>query len=146
MNTWTGNNGHDFNRLAADFFNLAKQVGRLTLIAQDKPAAQAPAPVPAPMKPASKSKSSAPVINGCKFLRKGIKDPAGKYFPVWYSKGPLVTGKIALTIYARTYTPGLPAELKPENGTDLMTDYFEKDRVRYDEGSKEFELLKHLAK
>ena len=85
-------------------------------------------------------------INGIRFLKKGVKDAAGKYYPCWYSLGALINGKNAITLYARSILSGLPRELKPENGTDITTDYFENDRTRFLEGSTEFELLKPFAR
>lgn len=76
-----------------------------------------------------------------KFLKKGIKS-GGKYFPCWYSLATLLNGKTAITIYAKSLLTGLPAELNPQNDSDMQTDYFEKDKVRFYEGSFTFELLK----
>jgi len=81
-----------------------------------------------------------------KFLKKGIREN-GKYIPVWYSKGQLINyPKGTITIYAREYDKGLPKELKPENQTDLMTDYFETDRARIVPKSKHYKKLKKLLK
>lgn len=64
-----------------------------------------------------------------KILKNGIKEN-GIYHPCWYSDGELINyPKGTITVYARTYD-SLPAELKPENDSDSMTDYFEKDRAR----------------
>lgn len=85
-------------------------------------------------------------IKTVKFGKKGLRDAQGNYYPVFYSLGPLVsTGKNAVTIYAKGYKP-MPAVLKAENNTDTMTDYFEKDRVRFHEGTPEFEALKGLCR
>lgn len=81
-----------------------------------------------------------------KFLKKGVKDATGKYYPCWYSMTRLISGEMAITLYARSILKGLPCELKPENNSDMMTDYFEKDRVRFFEGSTEYEMLKPLAR
>jgi len=81
-------------------------------------------------------------MKSVKFLKKGVKDSAGNYYPCWYSLTTLINGKIAITLYARSILKGLPRELKPENNSDMTTDYFENDRVRFYEGSPEFELLK----
>jgi hypothetical protein len=81
-------------------------------------------------------------IKTVKFLKKGLRDASGEYHPVYYSLGQLVsTGKNAVTIYAKGYK-ALPAVLMAENNTDTMTDYFEKDRVRFNEGTPEFEQLR----
>lgn len=83
--------------------------------------------------------------NAVKFLKKGIKTLEGKYFPCWYSLTTLIDGRVAVTIYARSLLKGLPAQLSPENNSDMQTDYFENDRVRFFEGSAEFEMLKGLC-
>lgn len=67
-----------------------------------------------------------------KFLVNAIKSE-GKRYRVHYSKGNyrkesgLPQGTI--TIYSKDYAH-LPKFLNPENDSDSMTDYFEKDRVR----------------
>lgn len=77
-----------------------------------------------------------------KFLKKGIRYN-GKYIPVWYSDGPLYGfPKGTITIYAREYGNQLPNELKPKNDTDLMTDYFAKDRARITPRNKYYKLVK----
>lgn len=66
-----------------------------------------------------------------KFVWNGIKVD-GKLHRAWYSVGNLVNYPAdTVTIYCRDYDP-LPKinGLNVENDTDLMTDYFEKDRVR----------------
>jgi hypothetical protein len=86
------------------------------------------------------------VINGCKVLKKGVKSPAGKYTPAYYSKGALVDGRVCITVYAKSILDNLPAELgQIQNNTDTMTDYFEKDRVRFFEGSAEFAAIEPLC-
>jgi hypothetical protein len=65
-----------------------------------------------------------------KFLKKGIKID-GKYFPVWYSTGKLINHpEGTITIYARSYDRFPAFGMEVENGTDIQTDYFEKDKVR----------------
>jgi hypothetical protein len=68
-----------------------------------------------------------------KFLRKGIRHN-GQYIPVWYSKGNYTAQsglpQNTITIYAKRYDRHLPSSLMPENESDGMTDYFEKDRAR----------------
>lgn len=80
-----------------------------------------------------------------KFLKKGVKDSAGKYYPCWYSLARLINGRAAITIYAKSILTGLPSELKPENNSDMTTDYFENDKVRFYEGSEEFNKLRSFA-
>lgn len=63
-----------------------------------------------------------------KFLKKGIRNK-NKYYPVIYSKDNRADGQKGITIYAKSILAGLPATINPENESDLMTDYFEKDRV-----------------
>ena len=83
-------------------------------------------------------------INGCRFLAKGIKDAAGKYYPAWYSRSTLINGREAVTVYAKSILSGLPAALAPQNDSDMRTDYFEKDRTRFYAGSAEFTQLCNL--
>lgn len=83
-------------------------------------------------------------INGVRILKHGVKF-AGKYHPCWYSHGKLIDGREAITVYAKGYAP-LPKELgEAENNSDIMTDYFESDRIRFFAGSLEFALLKTFA-
>lgn len=84
-------------------------------------------------------------MNKIKFLKKGVKDSAGKYYPCWYSLTTLLDGKTAITLYAKSILTGLPAELWPENNSDMQTDYFENDRVRFYAGTPTFEMLKPFA-
>ena len=89
-------------------------------------------------------------LNGIKLLKKGVRGKDGKYHPCWYCKGERyirnteggIDGAMqnAITIYAREYTH-LPAEFHPQNDSDSMTDYFEKDRCVFFEGSKEYDIL-----
>lgn len=87
-------------------------------------------------------------INGIRFLKHGLKDAAGNYFPalICHSERSQIAGKESITIYARTYDRGLPAELNPDNDSDSCTDYFEKDSVTYFQGSPEFDLLAPIAR
>lgn len=88
-------------------------------------------------------------INKIRFLKHAIKHK-GQRVPVWYSKGSytkesgLPEGTI--TIYAKKYGTQLPSELKPMNDTDLMTDYFEKDRARVKPDSPYYKEVKKLLK
>jgi hypothetical protein len=79
-----------------------------------------------------------------RFLQHGVKDAAGKFYPCWYSHTTLIDGKVAVTLYAKSILTGLPAELRPINNSDMMTDYFENDHVRFFEGSAEYEQLVQL--
>ena len=84
-------------------------------------------------------------IRGIKFGKKGLRDASGRYYPAWYSVGRMIDGTVSLTIYAKSILIGLPRELNVINDTEIMTDCFEKDRVRFAEGSAEFEALKGFA-
>ncbi len=64
-----------------------------------------------------------------KVLKHGIKSN-GKYIRCWYTKGALKSHpEGTITVYAKDYDR-LPVELNPENDSDIMVDYFEKDRAR----------------
>jgi hypothetical protein len=74
-----------------------------------------------------------------RFLKHGVKDSNGKYFPCWYCRVTLIgDDRPCVTLYAKKCSVGLPAELQPINNSDSMTDYFETDRVRFFEGSPEY--------
>lgn len=78
-------------------------------------------------------------------LRKGVKAPDGRYVPAWYSKAHLTTGKTAITIYAKRCGK-LPRELGAvQNDTDMQTDYFESDKIRFYLGSPEYTALLPFA-
>lgn len=80
-------------------------------------------------------------INGCKVLKHGIKSPAGKYTPAFYSHCTLTSGRDAVTVYAKR-CKSLPKEFGPvENDSDVMTDYFESDRCRFFAGTPEFDKM-----
>lgn len=81
-----------------------------------------------------------------KFLKHGIRYK-GKYIRIFYSKGALLHHpKGTITIYAREYGSQLPPELKPENNTEIRTDYFEKDRARIKPSSKYYNQVKKFLK
>jgi len=87
-------------------------------------------------------------INGIKILKKGIKTLSGKYIPCWFSIGERYEKNqngtyTAAVIYAKNYN-SLPAELMPQNESDSMTDYFEKDKAVFRKGTKEFETIAAL--
>lgn len=81
-----------------------------------------------------------------KLLKKGIK-VNGEYFPCFYSPAKNNLNGNA-TIYIRSYK-SLPGEcrkeLHVENNTNLMTDYFEKDRIRIPPTSPYFKQVEELA-
>ena len=80
-----------------------------------------------------------------KFLQHGVRSlVTGKVHPCWYSHVTLIDGKTCVTLYAKSILTGLPAELRPINNSDMMTDYFENDHVRFFEGSSEYAQLIEL--
>lgn len=89
--------------------------------------------------------SSKVSINGIRFLKHGVKDAVGNYYPARYSRSVLICGRDAVTVYAKDIIKGLPAALKPANNSDSRTDYFEKDCARFFAGSVEFAALAPLA-
>jgi hypothetical protein len=91
-------------------------------------------------------KSTKIEINGVRFLKHGVKDSAGKYYPAHVCRSSSRDGREYITIYAKSYCDGLPVELKPENDSDMMTDYFEKDRATFFAGSSEFNILAAIAR
>lgn len=81
------------------------------------------------------------IINGCTFGKKGVKDMTGKYYPVTYDRGELISTKAeAVTVRAKGFN-GLPRELFPQNESDSREDYFEKDKARFHVGSVEYAAL-----
>jgi hypothetical protein len=81
--------------------------------------------------------------NAVKFLLNGVR-AAGKFYPCWYSHVTLIDGRTCVTLYAKSILTGLPAQLRPINNSDMMTDYFENDHVRFFEGSAEYVRLVEL--
>ncbi|HXI90483.1 MAG TPA: hypothetical protein VNH18_29495 [Bryobacteraceae bacterium] len=69
-----------------------------------------------------------------RFFYNGIKASDGKLQKCWYSDGQLLNSPTGtITIYARDYasfSAEIRAAFNVENGSDMMTDYFEKDRIR----------------
>jgi hypothetical protein len=67
-----------------------------------------------------------------KFFYNGIKGSDGKLQTARYSDGELLNHpRGTITIYARQGFSGDVAKaFAIENGTDIMTDYFERDRIR----------------
>lgn len=63
-----------------------------------------------------------------------LKDNGGKLQLVSYSDSPLLNHpEGTITIYAREYkrlSDGIWAAFTVENNSDIMTDYFEEDRIR----------------
>ncbi len=85
-------------------------------------------------------------MNGITFGKKGLRDQFGVYYPVTYSKFIKASDGIeCITIYAKRHLKGLPASLNVENNSDMQTDYFEKDRARFNSGSLLFILLKRFT-
>lgn len=84
-----------------------------------------------------------------RFLKHAIKHK-GKRYRVHYSTGELINfPKGTVTIYARDYSfkdGGLPKELNPKNDTDIITDYFEKDRARITPDNRYFKDIMKLLK
>lgn len=82
-----------------------------------------------------------------KLLKKGIKIN-GEYFPCRYSSH---TNNIKgnATIYLKTWE-SLPDEayksLEVQNHTDLITDYFDKDKIRISKDNPLFDRVEELAK
>jgi len=94
----------------------------------------------------ARSNISAVEINGVRCSVHGVKALEGKHVPAWYMKGALINGTLAITICAKNYGDNLPRELgRIENDTDLQTDYFDKDRVRFLDGTAEYAALLPLA-
>ncbi len=80
-----------------------------------------------------------------KFLQHGVKSlVSGKVYPCWYSHTTLVDSTVCVTLYAKSVLTGLPKELNPINNSDLMTDYFDNDHVRFNEGTAEYAQLVEL--
>lgn len=69
-----------------------------------------------------------------KFYWNGIKGENGKLQRCFYSSGALLHHpEGTITIYSRDYshfTKDINDAFEVENDSDLMTDYFEKDRIR----------------
>ena len=90
------------------------------------------------------------IINGVRLLKKGVRDlNTGAYTPCWYNVGSRIrpggSTYNAVTIYARDYKP-LPSVLQPTNDSDSRTDYFEKDRAVFAEGTAEYNVLTNFLK
>lgn len=81
-----------------------------------------------------------------KLLKKGMKFD-DKYYPCHYSSSKNNINGNA-TIYLKGYDK-LPDDaykvLQVENNTDMMTDYFEKDRIRISPMSEYFQQVEALA-
>jgi hypothetical protein len=83
-------------------------------------------------------------MESIKLLKKGIK-VNGKYFSCHYSPASNNLDGNA-TIYIRSYDHIPKCSLIVENDTDMMTDYFEKDRIRIPPNSPFFKQAEELAK
>lgn len=87
------------------------------------------------------TKPSPITINGVRVMKKGIRF-AGKYVPCWFSFSTYTDGSKAVEIRAKSVCDYLPKELGTViNNSDTMSDYFEKDRVRFALGTPEFKAL-----
>jgi hypothetical protein len=74
------------------------------------------------------------VKNKLRFFWNGIKGTDGKLQSCFYSDGALLNSPAGtITIYARNYR-SFSAEIREsfdvQNDSDMMTDYFEQDRIR----------------
>ena len=82
-----------------------------------------------------------------KLLKKRLR-VNGEYFPCHYSPSCNNRNNVA-TIYLSTYKR-LPKEVyeffNVQNETDIMTDYFEKDRIRISPEHELFSQVEELAK
>jgi len=93
-----------------------------------------------------KNASQPVTIRGVRCGKKGLRHE-GKYCPVWYSLCTLKGGQVAITLYAKSVLHSIPAVLgNVENNTEMQSDYFESDRVRFNEGSPEFAALKPFCR
>lgn len=97
---------------------------------------------PIPMPPPEKKKL--PSIKGIKLMglhfgKDGIRDADGHYIPCYYG-----SGTNGIYIHGRNYER-LPACLKPTNGSDIMTDYFENDEALIKAGTPEHAALLPLV-
>lgn len=68
-------------------------------------------------------------MNTIKVLKHGIK-VNGQYIKAGYTIGCYTTESCIPQDTITVYGWGLPVELSPQNDSDSMTDYFEKDRAR----------------
>lgn len=66
---------------------------------------------------------------------------------VHYDLDNHISGKPCVTLYGKTCLENLSAIFKEgvENNTDLMTDYFEDDRIRFFEGDKHYNAARATA-
>ena len=89
-------------------------------------------------------------MNDLKVQKNGIKFK-GEYIPCWYSIGNYTKeSKIeqnTITVYSKTYKhlPNIE-ELNTINNSDIMTDYFEKDKWRVTINSPYYPLFKKFVK
>lgn len=65
-----------------------------------------------------------------KFNLYNVRDDEGHKAKIYYSIQDGINERLCVTLYAATYVDSLAFVGDVENGTDVMTDYFEKDRVR----------------
>ena len=71
-----------------------------------------------------------------KFNLYNVTDDQGHKARVFYSTCTPPKGKPYVTLYAKNYGESLAFLPRCENDSDVMTDYFEKDRVRIYEGDE----------
>ena len=70
------------------------------------------------------------------WMYNGIKID-GKLFKGWWSFFKSIkTGQDGITFYSRSYDNMPDIGMTVENETDMQTDYFEKDRIRFTPGLK----------
>lgn len=73
-----------------------------------------------------------------------IDKATGKKARVWYSLDNRTDGRKCVTLYAKSHRDRL-FDVFPndaENNTDIMTDYFEKDKVRLFEGNPVYAIAR----
>ena len=79
-----------------------------------------------------------------KFMKYAVKEGKNKV-RVHYSRGGLRNYPDGtITIYAKDYGARLPKGLFPKNDTDIMTDYFDKDKARVTPSNKHYPSIRKL--
>lgn len=88
------------------------------------------------------------MANEIKFLFNGIKID-GKLIKGFYSKGSYNNGAVGC-FYTKSYFSGqnelLRKYFKVENDTDIMTDYFDDDKIYFFEGDEYLEEFNKMVK
>ena len=79
-----------------------------------------------------------------KFFYNGIKADDGKLQRCWYSDAELCNHPVGtITIYARgSFSKEVCGEFIVENESDMMTDYFENDRIRVEPDDLHYDKVK----